>query len=157
MTPVRLFVSYSHVNKAWFQMLRPLLKFRDVNLVHVWHDQELAKGTPWDETIRDQLEEMDVFLCLVSHHFYASDYIMDVELNEAQRRHQDRDIEVVPILLEPMNLERDIPFLHGLNPIPEFGRPWNSFNPRGNAHQLIRDGVFQAIETVKAKRRAGTP
>lgn len=151
--PVRLFVSYSHQNCAGFKMLRPLLTIRPAaRLAYVWHDQELTAGTPWDKEIRDELEIMDVFLCLVSHHFYASDYIMEVELKRAQERHDEGKVEVVPILLEDVNLRRDIPFLHGLNPLPQFGRPWNGYSPRANAHRLLRDGVFQAIEKAKAKR-----
>jgi len=150
--PVRLFVSYSHLNRTWFQMLRPLLRFRqNTTLAHVWHDQELTAGVRWDKDIRQELDAMDVFLCLVSHHFHDSDYIMDVELKRAKQRRAKDEIEVVPVLLEPMNLEHDIPFLHEHNPLPAFGKPWNSFNPRSNAFMLIRDGVRDAIERVRAR------
>ena len=50
--PVRLFVSYSHVDRDWFGKLRPLLVFRGVEPIHVWHDQELKAGDLWDDEIR---------------------------------------------------------------------------------------------------------
>ena len=53
--PVKLFVSYSHENSTWFKRLRPLLTFRPAALLaHLWHDQELTAGTPWDQEIREQ-------------------------------------------------------------------------------------------------------
>ena len=154
---VRIFISYSHQDTAWFKRLRPLLTMRPpAQLAFVWHDQELTAGSLWDKEIQDELEMMDIFLCLVSHNFFASDYIMDKEVCRAQRRHENGEIEVVPILLENFNLRRDIPFLSEFNPMPVFGRSWSSYNPRANAHRMIRDGIMKVIDKVKVKRRTGT-
>ncbi|MBL8828370.1 MAG: toll/interleukin-1 receptor domain-containing protein [Planctomycetaceae bacterium] len=104
--PVKLFVSYSHENSAWFGKLRPLLKFRnpDTNVAHVWHDQKLEAGHRWQNEIQAALKQMDVFVCLVSYEFLASDYIMNVELQEALRREKKDEVAIVPILLYPVNL-----------------------------------------------------
>lgn len=154
--PARIFVSYSHLDVAWFARLRPLLTFRPpARIAHVWHDQKLEAGTPWHKEICDELEKMNIFLCLVSHSFYASNYIMSVELKRAKERYEAGEIEVVPILLEDFNLKRDIPFLHGLNQLPKFERAWNHYNPRSGAFCLLRDGVFQAIDRSRSKGRIG--
>lgn len=156
--PVELFVSYSHENAAWFGKLRPLLKFRNPssNVAHVWHDQQLEAGHRWHDEIQAALKEMDVFVCLVSYEFLASDYIIDVELKEALRREKKKEIEVVPILLYPINLDNDCPELKPFNPLPAWGKCWRDFEANGgehqDAHKLIRDGLWQAIDRVNFRR-----
>ena len=42
---IRLFVSYSHLDRDWFGKLRPLLKFNDpMQTAYVWRDHELTGG-----------------------------------------------------------------------------------------------------------------
>lgn len=156
--PVEIFISYSHQNAAWFAKLRPLLKFREpsTNLAHVWHDQQLQAGDRWDEEIQAALKVADIFVCLVSYEFLASDYIMDVELPAALAREQKGEVVIVPIVLYDVNLQADCPALHGFNPLPVWGRCWRSYEHDGghyqDAHKPIRDGLRQAIEKVKANR-----
>ena len=79
--PVRMFVSYSHENAAWCKRLLPVLKVKaNVDTLQPWHDTELKAGDRWDKEIRAELKRMDIFLCLVSVQFLASDYIQEVEL-----------------------------------------------------------------------------
>ena len=156
--PVEMFVSYSHVNSAWFAKLRPLLKFRaPTNLAHVWHDQELKAGDRWDPDIRAALKAMDVFVCLVSYEFLDSDYIMDIELKEALAREKKKEVEVIPILLYDTNLREDCPELNEFNPLPTWGKCWRDYERNGghyqDAHKPIRDGLRQAIDKVKSKRK----
>jgi hypothetical protein len=152
--PVQFFVSYSHQNAAWFGKLRPLLKFRtpSSNVAHVWHDQQLEAGHRWHDEIQAALNEMDVFVCLVSYEFLASDYIMDVELKEALRREKKKEVVIVPILLYPMNWDNDCPELKPFNPLPAWGKCWRDFELDGGEHRdaykLIRDGLWEAINRV---------
>lgn len=156
--PVELFVSYSHLNSAWFAKLRPLLKFRtpSANVAHVWHDQELKAGDRWDDQIRAALERMDVFVCLLSYEFLDSEYIMGIELKRALARAEEGEVEIVPILLYNLNLQDDCPELHVFNPLPTWEKCWRDYEQDGghhqDAHKPIRDGLRQAIDKVKSKR-----
>jgi hypothetical protein len=106
--PVRMFVSYSHENAAWCKRLLPVLKVKaNVDTLQPWHDTELKAGDRWDKEIQTELERMDIFLCLVSYQFLASGYIQNVELPRAKARHRNGEIEVVPVVLYPMDLEHD--------------------------------------------------
>jgi TIR domain len=152
----RLFVSYAHQNSTWFGRLSPLLKFKSKpEVAHVWHDHELKAGDRWDKEIRRKLEEMDVFICLVSFEFLASDYIMDVELPRALARQKKGEVEVVPVILFPINIRQEHPALYTFNPLPAFGKCWSEFEQNGghyqNAHKLIREGIWQAIDKVTNK------
>jgi hypothetical protein len=153
--PVRLFVSYSHENAAWSKRLHPVLKVKaKVDTLQPWHDTELKAGDRWDKEIRAELERMDIFLCLVSMHFLASDYIQRVELPRAKARHKNGEIEVVPVILYPMNLKHDCKFLHQFNPLPAWGKSWRDFEQDGDWNDAlypIGNGIKQAIEKVRLR------
>jgi len=156
--PVELFVSYSHVNAVWFDRLRPVLKFnRCRDKAYAWNDQEMKAGDRWDKEIRDALERMDVFVCLVSFEFLASGYIQDVELKRAFAREKKSEIEIVPIVLYPMDLDSDCPRLSAFNPLPSWGKCWLDYERDSGhyqaAHKPIREGLRQAIDKVSAKKR----
>jgi hypothetical protein len=114
--PVRMFVSYSHENAAWCKRLLPLLKVKaNVDTLQPWHDTELKAGDRWDKEIRAELEQMDIFVCLVSYQYLSSHYIQNVELPIVKKRYMKGEIEVVPVLLYPMDLKQDSAFLHQFN------------------------------------------
>jgi hypothetical protein len=159
---IRFFVSYSHLDKEWFAKLHPLLKFDTrvrARVAHIWHDQELKAGDRWEKEIRDELASMDVFLCLISYHFLASDFIKKVELQAALRREKQGETTIVPLLICDME-ERDMPHLKPFKPLPAWGRSWRSYEQNGHtmdAHKPIRTGLWQAIDkvkTLKAKQRS---
>lgn len=156
--PVRMFVSYSHVDREWFGKLRPLLKFNTpTQVAHVWHDHELRAGDRWDDEIKAELGTMELFLCLVSYHFLASDYIITVELKQALQREKQSKTVIVPLLLCDM-LDKDIENLKPFNPLPAWGKSWRSFEQGGgntmDAHKPIRAGLWQAIEkTLNARAK----
>lgn len=156
--PVQFFVSYSHLNATWFAKLRPLLRFRSpsANIAHAWHDQELCPGDRWNDEIQTALKIMDVFVCLVSYEFLDSEYIMEVELEYALAQEKKGEVEIVPILLYDVNLKQECPELHAFNPLPAWGKCWRDYEKGGghyqDAHKSIRDGFYQVIEKVIAKR-----
>ena|SRR5947209_13605378 len=164
---VKLFISYSHQNRVWMERLAPLLdgfKYDDrltksstgLDYVHPWHDNELPVGNPWDGEIKRELEEMDIFVPLVSAHFFASWYIQNVELKRARERHEAGEILVVPVLLYDVNLREKCFFLHGFKTFPEGGRWWSSYQDPCDAHRSIDDGLWVAIQAAQ-QRKATKP
>jgi hypothetical protein len=142
--PVRMFVSYSHENAAWCKRLLPVLRVK--------------ANVRWEKEIRAELERTDIFLCLVSFQFLASGFIHDVELPRAEARHKNGEIEVVPVVLYPMDLKSDCEFLYQPNPLPEWGKSWRDFEKDGDWNDAlypIGNGIKQAIE--KARLRSVTP
>ena len=159
--PVRLFVSYSHENAVWCKRLLPVLRVKaNVDALQAWHDTELRAGDRWDKEIQAELERMDIFLCLVSYQFLASDYIQSVELPRAKARHENGEIEVVPVVLYPMDLMHDCEFLYPLNPLPEWGKSWRDFEKDGDWNDAlypIGNGLKQALEKVRSRPGRYTP
>ena len=153
--PVRLFVSYSHEEATWCKRLLPVLRVKaNVDVLQAWHDTELKAGDRWDKEIQAELERMDIFLCLVSYQFLASDYIQSVEMRRAKARHEDGEIEVVPVVLYTINLKDDCEFLYQFNPLPKWNKSWRDFEKDGDwrdALYPIGTGLKEAIEKVRAR------
>lgn len=163
---VKLFISYAHKNRVWMEHLKPLLsgfKYDDrvtqsptgLNFVHAWHDNELTAGNPWDDKIRRALDEMDIYVPLVSMDFLASEYIQEVELKRAKERDKASEILVVPILLYDVNLRDKYSFLYRFKALPS---PWWSYYPDPcTAHRAIDDGLWEAIKEVKQRIMLAKP
>ena len=154
--PLRLFVSYSHKDKIWFERFAPLLELEtNSGTVRAWHDTEIIPGSGWDQEIRRGLDEMELFICLVSVDFLTSPYIRDVELSKAIERHESGQIEIVPVVLYQMDLRRYHPFLFARNPLPEFGKSWRDIEREANdwrdALYPIGKGLTKAIEKARAR------
>jgi hypothetical protein len=58
-----------------------------------------------DGEIREELDEADIILFLVSSHFLASDYIRGVEVMRAVERADCREVQLAPIILEKVDWE----------------------------------------------------
>ena len=70
-------------------------------------------------------------------------------------REKTGEVQIVPIILYDVNLEKDCPELYPFNPLPAWGKCWRDFEKDGgeyqDAHKPIRDGLRQAIEKVNAR------
>jgi len=135
----------------------PVLRVKaNVAGLQPWHDSELKAGDIWNKEIREELKQMDIFLCLVSVQFLASRYIQEVELPEALKRQKRGEIEIVPLLLYPIDWDADCPLLKKFNPLPAFGKSWRDYELNGgdwnDALYPIGNGLKQAIEKVRAKK-----
>jgi hypothetical protein len=162
---VTLFVSYSHQDRVWMERLQPLLdgmRYDDrqetiveLDRVSCWHDNLLEAGDRWDKEIRDALNSMSIFVPLITHRFFASEYVMTVELEVAKKRHRRGEIEVVPILLTDINLKDRCTFLGQFNPLPAWGKCWSSYGRLDMAISPIDDGLWQAIRKAALRQKGG--
>ena len=91
-----VFISYSHIDGAWAQrfrvLLKPLVRRKHLQL---WDDTRIRVGDEWHPAIEDAVGRSRVALVLVSADFLASDYVMDREL-PALLRH---DVRLAPVLV----------------------------------------------------------
>ena len=152
---VRLFVSYSHKDAYWMDALMPLLRFPGVR-VRPWNDKEIRPGIRWDKEIKDALAEMDVFIPLVSVNFAVSHYIGTVESPIAKQRHEEGEIEVVPVLVHEPG-KGECGWLMALQRVPPGARSWvevlRDFQQYDMALAPIRDGIREVVERARRKPR----
>ncbi len=65
--------------------------------IDVFYDRQVRAGKQWREEIFDQLARADIVLLLGSKHFVASKHCQR-ELALAVRRHEDDDVQLMPVL-----------------------------------------------------------
>lgn len=74
------------------------------NIIEDWTDRELLATDKWDKKIKDEMEEADVFICLLSADFVASDYIWNTELKKIFTHLKEKGSTVIFIYVEPFDL-----------------------------------------------------
>ena len=106
-----------------------------------------------DGEIREELDEADIILFLVSSHFLASDYIRGVEVMRAVERADCREVQLAPIILEKVDWEIG-PF-GKFNALPRKGAPIRDARPQRNAWYEIAIELRHLFERmIKEKQMA---
>lgn len=149
--PLKVFISYSHKDERMLDELsKHLALLRREGIIGSWHDRKITAGERWTDKINDQLTNADLILLLVSPDFLASDYVFDVEVAEAMKRHEAGDARVVPIILRPCDWI-SAPF-GKLQALPKDARPITRWKLRDEAFMNVADGVRRIAEELRAKR-----
>ena len=118
----KVFVSYSHRDRAWLERLLlhlSLLQRRE--LIHVWSDTRIGVGERWEVEIEKALGESRVAVLLVSPAFLASNYIWQQEIPRIME-HKEQGMAVLPLVVRPCAW-RIAPELAELQARPPDGRP----------------------------------
>lgn len=121
--PLRIFVSYAHADASIYKRtLESMLRFiAGFEPFVMWSDKDIIAGTDSDKRIRRELEEMDIFIALVSPHFAASWYCLNVEVEAAKRRR--KSVHTVPIIIEHPG-RGECEWLMNLEPLPDKRKTW---------------------------------
>lgn len=121
---IRLFVSYAHEDGKsaeqilahdFLKRLQSRLKNARGYAFEIWYDRKLSPGETWEKRIRDEIEQCDGGLLLVSWDFLTRPFILENELPFFLPRSHDGEPYrwSIPIGLSPISFERRID-LHGL-------------------------------------------
>ena len=100
-SPLRLFLSYSHVDEDHINELRKSLKLMERNgLIRPWYDRALSAGDKWEPRILQELNLADIIVCQLSRDFLASDFCVLTELDTAFKRKEAGDAELIAYVLK---------------------------------------------------------
>lgn len=157
---VRVFVSYAHRDPPLFRdSLVSLLRWPGVS-VTVWTDENITPGSVPDQQIRAELEQMHIFVALITPYFDASSYIQEVEVPIAKRRNKKGEVLIAPVVVShPGGTKCN--WLLGLERLPHKQKSWAEIRRESLANggydealQLLRDGVWKLVQQVRS--RGGT-
>jgi len=148
MSDARLFISYSHKDKHWLQLLQTQFAILSKQgQVTAWSDEHIRPGDSWNAEIQEAMLGADVAILLVTDNFLASRFIMDVELptliDLLDGRRTGRLRRVMPLIVEPC-LWKLVPALKAMEVRPK-GREL----AEGNEYQRKRDLADFAMEVAK--------
>jgi TIR domain/Trypsin-like peptidase domain len=148
--PVRVFYSYSHKDERFRERLETQLRLLSrERLLLEWQDRMIGAGEEWREAIRNQLDQADVILLLISPDFLASDFIYEEELATALKRHERGSARVVPIILRPCAWKRSL--IGQLQALPKDAKPITTWSNRDSAWTNVGDGLDRLIEDLRPK------
>ncbi|MFC5410848.1 leucine-rich repeat domain-containing protein [Larkinella bovis] len=143
---LKVFISYSRHDKQLRDELEThLSSLRREGLIDLWHDGMLEPGREWDIQIKNQLQQADLVLLLLSPDFINTDYTWEIELQESLNRHTDGTARVVPILLRACYFE-GLPSISSLAIIPAKAKPIDS--PNRAERDVAWKGVIQSLKEV---------
>jgi hypothetical protein len=159
---VRIFVSYAHLDPPLFlQKLASLLRWPGVD-VRVWTDENVEPGSVPDQQISAALDEMHIFVALISPYFDASDYIHEVEVPIAKERNKKDGVLIAPVVVShPGGTNCD--WLLSLERLPHKKKSWAEIRKEcragdgeyDEAMQPLRDGIWKLVEQVRNGRVTG--
>ena len=111
---IRVFVSYSHADKKWFERLQRHLKVlsKYSESVECWEDTQLKGGDKWKMEIAKAIEKANVAILLVSTDFLASDFISSDELPPLLRKAEEEGTRILPLIVAPCS--------YGLSELSDF-------------------------------------
>ncbi|HMQ50163.1 MAG TPA: COR domain-containing protein, partial [Saprospiraceae bacterium] len=157
--PLKAFFSYSKQDYENYlapllDYLNPLVKSR---LFAPWHNRQILPGEDWDDRIQAEIEQADIIFLLVSTHSLNTDYIWNVEIEAAMRRHEAGTAKVVPIILskclwEETDQEGNYIFPPAkLNALPTKGKPVSEWSSREDAWDEVSKGVKELCKQISAQ------
>ncbi len=118
--PPKLFIIYSkHDSEHKDSLLDHLTSLKD--RIATWHDSNVLPGEDWDKRIKDELNNANIVLYLVSPNSMASEYIQNIELPLIQKRHQNNECVLIPIIVDFYKWE-ELDFAKN-NVLPNNGKP----------------------------------
>ena len=142
-----IFVAYSHTDKQYLEALRrslsPLIRKKKAK---IWFDGEIHPGNLWDDEITSAIVNADIILLLVSVDSLHSDYFYEKGVENALKRHENKQVKVIPILLTPC-LWDETP-LHKLQVLPSEAKPITSWQNLPEAWDDVARGIRYAIDEI---------
>ena len=92
------FFSYSKHDTEYLTEFRKHLRTLERNnKIRLWDDRDIRPGEEWDDAIKQNLAESSIIFLLVSVDFLNTEYIWETEITEAMRRHNLKEVTVIPI------------------------------------------------------------
>ncbi len=98
----KVFVSYSHADEKWLQMLQVhLTPLERSGMVARWDDKKIAPGKKWREEIANAIRSTKVAVLLISANFMASEFIAKNELAPLLEAAEHEGTVILPVIISP--------------------------------------------------------
>lgn len=157
MATPKIFISYSHADE-WLkdELVSHFGALRRNGLVDVWHDRRIPAGGLLDDQIDANLKTADLCLFLISADFINSDYCIHKEYEEAVKRRNSGNTEIIPVIIRACDW--DVAGLKKFNALPRDAIPvTQGADSKPDKHQRdpkwleVINGIKTVLEEIKKK------
>ena len=144
MTTPTVFISYSHKDEAWKDLLVSHLGVLEhEGLLDLWDDRRIGAGEDWEKEIEEAMAKANVAILLVSRHFLTSNFILEEEVPRLMERREKEGVRIFPIIAKPCAWNQ-VKWLSRMNLRPKDGKPLSG----GDEHQIDTDLAAIAEEVA---------
>lgn len=101
-TKPTVFISYSHKDEHWKDLLLPQLRaLEQAGRIVIWEDRKINGGDKWYREIKHAMQQAAVAVCLISPDYLASDFSVKEEVPYLLKRCEEDGMILIPVLLRP--------------------------------------------------------
>ena len=152
---IKVFIAYAREDQKVLEQLRKQLSvLENKKLVKVWYDGMIQIGKDWDKEIKEQLEDAEIVVLLISSDFMASEYARGIEMERALEKHQAGTARVFPVIVRDCMWEEEK--IATIQVLPEGGKPIQSEHWRywDTPLKQVVKAISKAANEIKATRVA---
>jgi len=140
-----IFISYSKKDmKFCEQIVRELIPLKH-NDIYCWSDKEIEAGDEWDSDIKNNIENANIIICILSENFLCSEYIFNHELPLIKKKDY-----LIPILYEEC-IWKDIDWISKLQLLNE--EPYCQCREKGEIIDKLRKRIKKIAINIRSKKR----
>jgi internalin A len=151
--PLKLFLSYSHLDERSIDELRKDLRVMERNgLMRPWYDRALTAGEKWEPAILNELKAAEIVVCQISRNYLASDACM-AELNAAIERSASLEATVVAYVLNDCGWKEE-KRLREFQLLPTDGKPLSDWKDENKYWRAVAEGIQKAIKKFQRERKS---
>ncbi|MCD4799452.1 MAG: toll/interleukin-1 receptor domain-containing protein, partial [Methanosarcinales archaeon] len=122
MTLPTVFISYSHKDEAYKDLLHPQLGVLEKqDRITIWDDRQIDPGGKWFNEIKQVMDRAAVTVCLISADYLSSDFCTKEEIPYLLERREKDGMVLIPVLLRPC-LWKAVPWLKDIQMLPRDGK-----------------------------------
>lgn len=110
------------------------------------NSNDILPGVEWKQEIDKHLKTADIIVLLVSPNFMSSAYCSGEEMQIALRRHEAKEVQVIPVILRPTDW-RETP-IGKLQALPTNGKSVVEWRDRDQALQDVVKGITKVVTSL---------
>ena len=144
-----LFYSYSHKDEQYRNnMETALAQLRREHLLSDWSDQKILPGQSISKEIKEKMDEVDIFVFLLSSDFIGSEACVEEWEYAKQLAAEGKPIFRIPIILRDCAWKS---FLKNddIKALPNDGKPVVSFENKDTAWFQVYQGITTVVDQLK--------
>ena len=142
-----IFISYSHKDAKWKDMLVTHLLATQYSKIEPWDDTKIKVGDNWYDKIHRVINNSSIAILLVSADFLASEFIQSEEIPKLLLKQRSSGLRLFPVILRPCPWKH-VNWLSVLQAKPWEGKPIASMKEY-EAEECLSSIAVEVINTLK--------